>query len=154
MSAIGYARTLKGAEVLEKIAREGVLAKIQTGGNLDRELAYGNHRNAAGYWREVATKATADVSCGRATISPVTRADEIVGSQTYHVGVVVEEEKLRVIHDLSFKRGKGDCTAVKGHGGDRSVNADTDWQKVGECGCAGGHLGLQALFGTHKRLLL
>lgn len=45
----GRGRGVECAEVLARVALEGVPAEIQTIHNLDREPAYGDHRNAAKY---------------------------------------------------------------------------------------------------------
>lgn len=45
----GRRRRVEGAEVLERINREGIPAEIRTGGDLASELVYGNHRSKADY---------------------------------------------------------------------------------------------------------
>ena len=167
----GQRRRVEGVDVLERIAREGVPADIRTGGDLASELAYGNHRSAAKYGEEVIAKAAADVALGRAVVFPVTRAEDIVGLRISPLGVVEEKEKLRVIHDLTFCGNKADERAREAPGerkstatpetGARSVNEDTDWERVPKCALAGVMteiiariLGLRAKFGTQKRILL
>ena len=49
----GRCRKVKGAGVLEAIAREGVPAEVGAGENSGIELAYGNHRSALKHRREV-----------------------------------------------------------------------------------------------------
>lgn len=41
---VGRCRKVESAEVLERIAREGVPAKVWAGGNLESGMEYGNHR--------------------------------------------------------------------------------------------------------------
>ena len=144
---------------------------IRTGDDLASELAYGNHRSAAKYGEEAIAKAVADFALGRAIVFPVTRAKDIVGLRISPLEVVEEEEKLRVIHDLIFCGNKADERGRKASGemkstaipetGARSVNEDTDWEKVPKCAMAGVMteisariLGLRANFGTQKRILL
>ena len=50
-------RKIMSAEVLKLIAREGMPAENWVGINLESELEYGNHRNAAKYGRQVLEKA-------------------------------------------------------------------------------------------------
>lgn len=52
----GRFRRVGGAEVLEMIAREGALAAIQKGGDLERELAKGGLRSAAKYRGKIPPK--------------------------------------------------------------------------------------------------
>ena len=75
---------------------------IRTGGDLASELAYGNHRSAAKYGEEAIAEEVADFALGRAIVFPVTRAKDIVGLRISPLEVVEEEEKLRVIHDLTI----------------------------------------------------
>lgn len=58
-------RRVEGAEVLEGIAQEGLPAEIHTGGNLESELANGNHRSVAKYGGKVPTNTAADGALGR-----------------------------------------------------------------------------------------
>ena len=58
----GRRHLTEDAEVPERIARERVPAEIHMGGDLKRELAYGNHRSAAKYGGEVLPKAAANVA--------------------------------------------------------------------------------------------
>ena len=104
---------------------------------------------------------------GRTIVFPATQAHEVEGLRISPVGVVEEKEKLRVVHDLTFG---GQANAREGGGEGRqgsvlvpegrSVNADTDWQKVPGCQLAGVMmevitriLGLRAKYGTQKRIL-
>ena len=103
------------------------------------ELAYGNHRSALKHRGEVLRKAATDVAMGRTIALPAAQAHEVEAMRISPVGVVEEREKLRVIHGLTFG---GQASAREGRGGGRqvvvtlpegrSVNADTDWQKVPE----------------------
>lgn len=72
-------RGVEGAEVPERIAREGVPAEIHAGDNPGRELADGNHRSAAKYGGKVLTKATAEVAHVRVIAFPVSRTKGIMG---------------------------------------------------------------------------
>lgn len=83
-------------------------AEIQTEGDLESELTYGNIRRVAKCGGEVLTKATVDIGPGRAIVFPVTRAKDILGLRIPLVGVAVKK-KLRIIHDLSFS---GDGSTV------------------------------------------
>jgi len=72
-------------------------------------------------------------------VLPVAQANEIAGLQVSPV-VLVEETKLRVIHDLTFGSG---ATVRKGRGSKElgeaketrgmSMNVDTDWKRVPDC---------------------
>lgn len=57
-------RRIGGIEVLKRIAREGVPADIQTGGNLENELAYRNYRSAVKYRGVVLAKVVTNVALG------------------------------------------------------------------------------------------
>lgn len=52
---------MNGWQDLVKVAAEGVPVEIRNGGNLQQELAYGNHRNVQKYRGEVLRKVMADV---------------------------------------------------------------------------------------------
>lgn len=52
---------VNGWQDLVKVAAEGVSVEIRIGGNLQQELAYGNHRNVQKYRGEVLRKVMADV---------------------------------------------------------------------------------------------
>ena len=57
---------VESAGVLEAIAREGVPAEVEAGGNMGKELAFGNYRSALKHWGEVPKKkASTDVAIGR-----------------------------------------------------------------------------------------
>ena len=125
---------------MENFAREGVSAETWAGGNLQSELENWNHRSALKYGEEVLNKATTDVAMGRTIVFPVTQAQEIKGLRISPVGVVEEKTKLRVMNDMTFG---GQATVREGRRGGRhkafsepecrSVNDETDWQKIPEC---------------------
>ena len=54
----------------EKISRVGGPGDLGPGGNLERELAYGNHSSADKYASEVWEKVVGDVKTGRAIVFP------------------------------------------------------------------------------------
>ena len=49
-------RKVESAGVLETITREGVPAEVEAGGNMRKELAFGNYRSALQNWGEVPKK--------------------------------------------------------------------------------------------------
>ena len=55
---------------------------------------------------KVLKKTATDMVLGRTIVLPVTQAREAVGLRILPVGVVEETEKLRVIHDLTFRAGR------------------------------------------------
>lgn len=101
----GRCHRVGGAEVLERIAREGITTGIQTRGISGKELAYGHHRRATEYRAEVLTKAKTGVALGRYRVFPVAQAKGMVGLRISPVGMVEGKEKLRVIHDLTCRCG-------------------------------------------------
>lgn len=67
----GLTRILEGTEVVGKILREWAPVETQTGSNLEKEFVRES--------REIdPDKAATNVALGRATVFPVTRAEEIV----------------------------------------------------------------------------
>ena len=142
---------------LVNVAEKGVPIAVKQGGDLQREVAYGNHRSVEKHEAEVFRKAMLDVALGRAMVFKVEEAGCIDGIRISPVGVVEEKEKIRVIHDLTFEG------PSKGCGGKpmRSVNADTDWGQVPGCELGGvldailkRVLGLRAKFGVRARILI
>lgn len=69
----GWRHRVKGADVFERITREGLPAEIQEGYSFESELAYGNHCYLAKYGAEVLTKVAADIAFARSIVFPVTR---------------------------------------------------------------------------------
>ena len=76
--------------LLEQIARVGVPVDVGPGGNLARELAYGNHNSADKHASEVWEKAVGDVKTGRAIVFPARLARMVRGLRINPVGVVEE----------------------------------------------------------------
>lgn len=74
------------------------------------------------------------MAIGRTIVFPPTQAHEVKGLRSLPVGVVEENEKLQVIHDLKFggqanareEEGGGGGQGLFPESGGRSVNADTD----------------------------
>lgn len=112
---------------LERVARVGVPVDVGPGGNLERELAYGNHSSADRHAIEVWEKPAGDVKTGRAVVVPVRLAGLIRGLRVNPVGVVEEKGKRRIIHDATFSN------EPEGRGqGVRPVNETTYWeQRIG-----------------------
>lgn len=108
----GRRRQIGGVEMLERIAREGVPAEMQTEGNSKNELAHRNYRSTTKYWGEVLTKAVTNVALGRAKVFSVVQAKEIVRLWISPVGMM-EKKNLRDIHNLTFRSG---VTVRKGKG--------------------------------------
>lgn len=98
----GRRRKVESAEMLERIAREGVLAEIYVGGNLESELEYRNHRNTVKYRGEVLKKLAMGMARGRTIWFLVTQALVIRGLRTSPVRVLEEKNKLWVTHDMAF----------------------------------------------------
>ena len=59
-------------------------ADVQTGGNLEDELVYGNHVSTLKYRGGVPTKTAMDVALGWAIVFPVAQAKDIVGLRISH----------------------------------------------------------------------
>ena len=112
------------AERLGQIAREGVpLSSVGPGGDLDKELEYGNHRSADMEGGVVWEKLVQDVASGKALVLPRSSARSIPGLRVSPVGVVTEKgDKKRQIHDLTIEVGDG-----------KAVNATTAFEEVPEC---------------------
>ena len=149
----GDKHSFPGIEHLKHIARVGVPVDVLPGGDLAKELEYGNHSSANNFGEAVWKKAVADVACGRAIVFPKEQADQVPGLRVSPVGVVEEREKIRIIHDMTFEHRDG-------HGGG-SVNATTDWDEIPACALAGVMrevlqriLGLRAKFGGRARILI
>lgn len=76
------------------------------------------------------TKAAADISLGSALVFPVMRAKDTVGLRITPIGVV-EGEKLRAIHDLTFSGGvAGGRKTRRGEGTGSDLG---DRRQVKEC---------------------
>ncbi|CAN0580224.1 unnamed protein product, partial [Laminaria digitata] len=87
---------------LEQIARVGVPVDVGPEGNLEQEIAHGNHSSAETFEEEVRGEAIADVVRGRALIFPLEQAERIRGIRISPVGVVEEKAKRRIVHDMTF----------------------------------------------------
>ena len=88
--------------LLEQLARVGVPVDVGTGGNPERELAYGNHGSARKHVAEVWENAVGDAKKGRAIVMPVRAARSVRSLQINHVGAVGEKGKRRIVHDSTF----------------------------------------------------
>lgn len=82
--------------------------------------------------REVFRKVITDVPVGRATVLTVKEAERIEGLRISLLVVVDEKDKIRVIHDVTFKGPR----VGAGRESRRSVT-DTDWEQVPECELGG-----------------
>eukprot|EP00752_Nemacystus_decipiens_P006649 g5977.t1 len=116
-------------ERLVEIAEVGVpLSSVRSGGDLERELEYGNHRSAAEEEPAVWDKVLRDVATGKALVFPKRMAGQIPGLRVSPMGVVKEKEgKTREIHDLTVEAGEGrtpqDAAAGGGQGLDPQRHA-------------------------------
>ena len=142
-----------GIDHLKRIARVGVPVDVLPGGDLTKELEYGNHSSASTFDEAVWEKAVADVAWGRAIVFPKEQAGQVPGLRVSPIGVVEEREKIRIIHDMTFEHRDGE------EGG--SVNATTDWDEIPACALAGVMhevlqrvLGLRVKFGDRARILI
>ena len=86
----GDKHSFPGIEMLKQIARVGVPVDVLPGGDLAKELEYGNHSTANNFGEAVWEKAVAGVACGRAIVFPKERAGQIPGLRLSPVGVVEE----------------------------------------------------------------
>ena len=87
---VGEQHHIDQFSLLEQIARVGVPVDVGPGGNLERELAYGNHSSADKHASEVWEKAVGDVKTGRAIVFPARLARMVRGLRINPVGVVEE----------------------------------------------------------------
>ena len=62
---------MEGLQDLVKAAKEGVSVGVKTGGDLQQELTYANHRSVLKYKGEVLRKAMSDVTMGQAMVFKV-----------------------------------------------------------------------------------
>lgn len=106
-------------ERLVQMARVGTpLSSVGPGGELEQELAYGNHSSVHEFQKEVWEKVVVDVAAGKALVVPIEMARDIPGLRVSPLGVVKEKgDKIRHIHDLTIEVGKG-----------RSVNTTTKFE--------------------------
>ena len=103
-----------GIDNSRHVARVGMPVNVQPGGNLMKELTYGNHSSAQNFNVAVWEKAVEDVASGRAKFFPKEQAGQVEGLLVSPVGVVEEQEKIRVIHDITCEHRDG--TGVCGGG--------------------------------------
>lgn len=109
-----------------KIAEGGVPVAVGPGGNLGKEIEYGNHASAKKWRGTVWKKLVEDVVAEKVLVFRKEDADKIPGLRVSPLGVVEERKKQRVIHDLSFQV---DSKAV----GEEPVNRSTYFSEVPEC---------------------
>ena len=95
---------------------------LRDGGNLDAELAYGNHPSGNAHRDAISDNIIAYV-LGLALVFDVKYIPEIMGLCVSPLGVV-EEPKFRTIHELTSAAG----TTIPS-----SLNDDTDFAEVPEC---------------------
>ena len=67
---VGERHNIDQFELLEQMTRVGVPVDVGPGGNLEREMAYGNHSSADKHASEVWEEAVGDVKTGRAILFP------------------------------------------------------------------------------------
>ena len=84
------------------------------GGNIERELAYGNRSSADEHASEVWEKAVGVVKTRTAIVVPARLAGLVRGLRVNPVGLVEEKGKMRVIHDSTFS---GNSEQKKGGAG-------------------------------------
>ena len=87
---------------LEQIARVGMPVDVGPGGNVERELACGNHRSARKHAAEMWENAVGDVKKGKAIVMSVKVARSVRCLRINPVGVVGEKRKKRIGHDSTF----------------------------------------------------
>lgn len=75
----GRHRRVGGGEELEMTDRKGIPAEIQTGEDLERELAYGSHRSATKYRGKALRNTATNVHLGKSIVLPEAQANEIPG---------------------------------------------------------------------------
>ena len=75
----GDKHSFPGIEMLKQIARVGVPVDVLPGGDLAKELEYGNHSRANNFGVAAWEKAVADVACGRAIVFPRSRRSKFRG---------------------------------------------------------------------------
>ena len=116
----GDKHSVPGIEQLKHIARVGVPVDVLLGGDLVKELEYGNHWSANKFGEAVWEMAVADVARGRTTVFPNEQAEQIPWLRASPVGVVEERDKIRIIHDMIFEHrdghggGVGECDDILG----------------------------------------
>ena len=142
-----------GIDNLRHIARVGVPVDARPGGNLTKELTYGNQSSAQRFHVAVWEMAVADVASGRAIVFPKEKAGQVEGLRVSPVGAVEEWEKIIIIHDMTFEHRDGS--------GGGSMNSTTDWDEIPTCALAGVMhevvqrvLGLRVKFGDRARIVI
>ena len=100
----------------------GVPVDVHKGGDLHAELLYENHPSSGLHSSPIHEKIVSDVIDGRAIVFKRQFAHDIIGFRVSPLGVV-EQPKLRIIHDLTFD----------GSGSRTSVNIDTDFDCAPSC---------------------
>ena len=108
--------------LLEQIARVGVSVDVGPGGNVERELEYGNHASARKHTAEVWDNVVRYIKKGRAIAISVRVARRARGLRINLVGAVEEKRKRRIVHYSTFS---GEPEARKGAGGGRSTRRCT-----------------------------
>ena len=92
----------------------GVPVDVGPGGDLEREMAYGNQSSADKHASEVWEKAVGVVKTRTAIVVPARLAGLVRGLRVNPVGLVEEKGKMRVIHDSTFS---GNSEQKKGGAG-------------------------------------
>lgn len=119
----GVVKTFPQIDQLLRALSPGVPVDVAGGGDLEAELAYGNHPSILKHTEKIVAKIASDVVLGRALVFDVKFISEVLGVRVSPLGVV-EEPKFRIIHDLTFAAG----ARVRS-----SVNGDTDFARAPEC---------------------
>ena len=117
---------------------------VGPGGNLERELTYGNHNSADKHASEAWEKALGDVKAERAIVFPARLAGMMRGLRINPVGVVEEKEDRRVIHHWTLSGARGSkggatvegCTVKRGRGRRSRGHGVGDFLH-GRCGVGG-----------------
>ena len=102
---------------------------VGPGGNLERELAYGNHNSARKHVADVWENAVGDVKKGGAIVMPVRVARSVRGLRINLLGMVELKGKRRIVHDSTFSSEP----ELPGGG----VSETTYWHQILECHLAG-----------------
>ena len=117
----GEQRKVDQFALLEQITRVGVPVDVGPEGDLEQELAYGNHSSARKYVAEVWENIVGDAKKGRAIVMPVKVARMARGLRMNPVGMVEEKGNRRMVHDSTFR---GELEA-RGAGGGRLTKRRT-----------------------------
>lgn len=92
---------------LKHFARVGVPVDVPPGGNLAKELEYGNSPSAGTIDEAVWENTVADVAGGRAIVFPNGKAEQVPGLRVSPLVIVEERENRTLFHDMTFEHRDG-----------------------------------------------